>query len=163
ARRADQADPRRAAFSHSVLRGSRHGVRVRARAEELHRLSGRTSRGSSGRPPSAAPFGDREVGRRAARLAMIPAMTTREAVLAPEADPAEAGFDAVRLRRIDRHCDGYVDDGRLPGYLAVVARDGAIVHVASGGRRDLESGAPRAPATTRRLYPLTEPGTKGRG
>ena len=139
------------------LRGSRHGVRVRAPAEELHRLSGRTSRGSSGCPPSAAPFGDREVGRRAARLAMIPAMTTREAVLAPDADPAEAGFDAERLRRIDRHFDRYVDDGRLPGYLAVVARDGAIVHVASGGRRDLESGAPVEPDTIWRIYSMTKP------
>jgi len=36
---------------------------------------------------------------------MIPAMTTREAALAPEADPAELGFDAVRLPRIDRHFD----------------------------------------------------------
>ena len=51
---------------------------------------------------------------------MIPAMTTREAVLAPEADPAEAGFDAERLRRIDRHFDRYVDDGRLPGYLSLI-------------------------------------------
>jgi len=111
------------------------------------------------RPPSAAPFGDREVGRRAARLAMIPAMTTREAVLAPEADPAEAGFDAERLLRIDRHFDRYVDDGRLPGYLAVVARDGAIVHVASGGRRDLEAGAPVEPDTIWRIYSMTKPVT----
>ena len=88
---------------------------------------------------------------------MIPAMTTREAVLAPEADPAEAGFDAERLRRIDRHFDRYVDDGRLPGYLAVVARDGAIVHVASGGRRDLESGAPVEPDTIWRIYSMTKP------
>ena len=104
-----------AAFSHSALRGSRHGVRVRAPAEELHRLSGRTSRGSSGCPPSAAPFGDRGVGRRAARLAMIPAMTTREAVLAPRPIPPRPASTPERLRRIDRHFDRYVDDGRLPG------------------------------------------------
>src|SRR6476646_9470484 len=72
---------------------------------------------------------------------MIPAMTTREAALAPEADPAERGLDA----------------GRLPGYLAVVARDGAIVHVASGGRRDLESHAPVEPDTLWRIYSMTKP------
>ena len=84
-------------------------------------------------------------------------MTTREAVLAPEVDPAEAGLDPERLQRIDRHFARYVDDGRLPGYLAVVARDGAIVHVASGGRRDLESGAPVEPDTVWRIYSMTKP------
>jgi len=90
---------------------------------------------------------------------MIPAMTTRQADLVPEADPADLGLDAERLRRIDRHFDRYVDDGRLPGYLAVVARDGRIVHVASGGRRDLESGAPVEPDTLWRIYSMTKPVT----
>jgi hypothetical protein len=36
--------------------------------------------------------------------------------LVPEVDPAEAGFDAARLGRIDRHFQGYVDDGRLAGW-----------------------------------------------
>ena len=35
--------------------------------------------------------------------------------LKAEADPAEVGLDAERLRRIDRHFARYVDDGRLPG------------------------------------------------
>ena len=47
-----------------------------------------------------------------------------------EREPAEAGFDAQRLARIDRHFQRYVDDGKLPGFLAVVARDGEVVHVA---------------------------------
>ena len=34
--------------------------------------------------------------------------------LKAEADPAEVGLDAERLRRIDRHFARYVDDGRLP-------------------------------------------------
>ena len=41
-------------------------------------------------------------------------------------DPADAGFDTERLTRIDRHFARYVDDGRLPGWLIAVARDGAI-------------------------------------
>jgi CubicO group peptidase (beta-lactamase class C family) len=90
---------------------------------------------------------------------MIPSMTTREAVLAPEVDPEEAGFDAGRLRRIDRHFDRYVDDGRLPGYLAVVARGDRVVHVASSGRRDLESGAPVEADTLWRVYSMTKPVT----
>ena len=37
-----------------------------------------------------------------------------------EVDPAEVGFDARRLSRIDRHFARYVDDGLLPGWLAVL-------------------------------------------
>ena len=43
-----------------------------------------------------------------------------------DVDPAEAGFDADRLSRIDAHFDRYVEDGRLPGWLAVVSRHGRI-------------------------------------
>jgi CubicO group peptidase (beta-lactamase class C family) len=93
------------------------------------------------------------------RVAMIPAMTTRDYALAPEADPAELGLSAERLQRIDRHLDRYVDDGRLPGYLAVVAREGRIAHVAAGGHRDLESGAAVEPDTLWRIYSMTKPVT----
>src|SRR3954451_8284451 len=86
-------------------------------------------------------------------------MTAADTVLNPDTDPAELGFDAERLGRIDRHFDRYVDDGRLPGYLAVVARDGRIAHVASAGRRDLETGAPVELDTLWRIYSMTKPVT----
>jgi CubicO group peptidase (beta-lactamase class C family) len=86
-------------------------------------------------------------------------MTTQETALHPDADPAELGLDADRLRRIDRHFERYVEDGRLPGYLAVVARDGRIAHVASAGRRDLETGAPVELDTLWRIYSMTKPVT----
>src|SRR3954470_13868665 len=75
------------------------------------------------------------------------------------ADPAELGFDAGRLARLDRHFARYVDDGRLPGWLAVVARDGQVAHVASAGSRDLESGAPVEIDTLWRIYSMTKPVT----
>jgi CubicO group peptidase (beta-lactamase class C family) len=34
-----------------------------------------------------------------------------------EIAPEDAGFDARRLERLDRHFARYVDDGRLPGWL----------------------------------------------
>src|SRR3954452_14619960 len=86
-------------------------------------------------------------------------MTTADPVLARETDPAELGFDAARLERIDRHFARYVDDGRLPGYLAVVARDGRVAHVASAGKRDLETGAPVELDTLWRIYSMTKPVT----
>ncbi len=86
-------------------------------------------------------------------------MTTQDIALRPEAEPAELGLSAERLRRIDRHFDRYVDDGRLPGYLAVVTRRGRIAHVARSGRRDMESGAPVEPDTVWRIYSMTKPVT----
>src|SRR3954451_19465895 len=84
-------------------------------------------------------------------------MTTQETALRLDAEPAELGFDADRLRRIDRHFARYVDDGRLAGYLAVVAREGRIAHVASAGKRDLETGAPVELDTLWRIYSMTKP------
>jgi CubicO group peptidase (beta-lactamase class C family) len=86
-------------------------------------------------------------------------MTTADTVLRADADPAELGFDAERLERIDRHFARYVDDGRLPGYLAVVARGDRIAHIASAGKRDLESGAPVELDTLWRIYSMTKPVT----
>jgi CubicO group peptidase (beta-lactamase class C family) len=77
--------------------------------------------------------------------------------LAVEQDPAEAGFDPQRLERIDRHFARYVDDGRLPGWLAVIARDGRIVHVGRSGLRDVEAGLPVEPDTLWRIYSMTKP------
>jgi CubicO group peptidase (beta-lactamase class C family) len=74
-----------------------------------------------------------------------------------ELDPAEAGFDARRLERIDRHFERYVDDGRLAGWLAVVARHGRVVHVARAGLRDVEAGAPVELDTVWRIYSMTKP------
>jgi CubicO group peptidase (beta-lactamase class C family) len=79
------------------------------------------------------------------------------AELSAEVDPAAAGFSAERLRRIDRHFGRYVDDGRLPGWLAVVSRDGRIVHTASAGHRDVAEGAPVTPDTLWRIFSMTKP------
>ena len=76
-----------------------------------------------------------------------------------ELDPAAAGFDAQRLKRIDTHFARYVDDGRLPGWLAVISRHGRIVHVGSGGQRDIEAGLPVETDTLWRIYSMTKPVT----
>ncbi|MEV6825484.1 serine hydrolase domain-containing protein [Amycolatopsis sp. NPDC051102] len=74
-----------------------------------------------------------------------------------DVDPAEAGFDAARLSRIDAHFDRYVDSGRLPGWLAVVSRHGRIVHLGRGGHRDVEAGLPVEPDTLWRIFSMTKP------
>jgi CubicO group peptidase (beta-lactamase class C family) len=79
--------------------------------------------------------------------------------LEPEADPAEAGFDAKRLARIDRHFGRYVEDGRLPGWLLTISRDGRLVHVSTCGQRDMEAGLPVETGTLWRIFSMTKPVT----
>ena len=77
--------------------------------------------------------------------------------VAVEVDPAEVGMDADRLARIDRHFTRYVDDGRLSGWHAVVARRGRVVHSTTHGLRDEAEGLPVTADTRWRLYSMTKP------
>ena len=76
-----------------------------------------------------------------------------------EIDAREAGMDPARLERLDRHFRRYVDDGRLPGWLLLVARRRQIVHLATYGRRDVEADRPVEVDTLFRLYSMTKPVT----
>jgi CubicO group peptidase (beta-lactamase class C family) len=77
--------------------------------------------------------------------------------LQTEVDPAEVGFDAARLDRLDRHFARYVDDGKLAGWLITVARHGKLAHVSAHGQRDIEAGLPVEPDTLWRIYSMTKP------
>jgi CubicO group peptidase (beta-lactamase class C family) len=77
--------------------------------------------------------------------------------LKADVDPAEVGFDPARLDRIDRHFRRYVDDGRLPGWLITVSRQGRLAHVSGYGSRDLEAGLPVETDTLWRIYSMTKP------
>ena len=76
-----------------------------------------------------------------------------------EVQPEEVGFDAGRLARIDRHFARYVDDGRLPGWLLLVSRNGGIAHLSTYGRRDIEADLPVELDTRFRIYSMTKPVT----
>jgi len=76
-----------------------------------------------------------------------------------EVDPAEVGLDAERLQRIDTHFRHYVDDGRLPGWLITVSRNGRLAHVSRYGSRDIEAALPVEPDTLWRIYSMTKPVT----
>ncbi|MFH0515860.1 serine hydrolase domain-containing protein [Streptomyces sp. M41] len=81
------------------------------------------------------------------------------ALLRQEVEPGEAGLDAKALDRLDRHFDGYVDEGRLPGYLVALARGGRVAHLTTHGRRDLAAGLPVEADTLWRIYSMTKPVT----
>jgi CubicO group peptidase (beta-lactamase class C family) len=79
--------------------------------------------------------------------------------LTVEADPAEVGLDAERLRRIDTRFARYVDEGKLAGWLVTVGRHGKLAHVAAYGQRDMEAGLPVEAGTVWRIYSMTKPVT----
>jgi CubicO group peptidase (beta-lactamase class C family) len=74
-----------------------------------------------------------------------------------EVDAGEVGFDEIRLARIDRHFEAYVDDGRLPGWLLLVSRGGKLVHLAGYGNRDKENALPVETDTLWRIFSMTKP------
>jgi CubicO group peptidase (beta-lactamase class C family) len=74
-----------------------------------------------------------------------------------EVEPAEVGFDARRLARIEPHLARYVDDGRLAGWQVVVSRRGKRALSATYGQRDKEAGLPVEQDTLWRIYSMTKP------
>jgi CubicO group peptidase (beta-lactamase class C family) len=82
---------------------------------------------------------------------------SQAAVVTPTVDPAEVGFDASRLARLDKHFAGYVDKGKLAGWQLVVSRRGEVAHTAHYGKADLEAGDPVRPDTLWRIYSMTKP------
>jgi CubicO group peptidase (beta-lactamase class C family) len=76
-----------------------------------------------------------------------------------EVDPAEVGFAADRLRRLDDNFTRYTDDGLLKGWLLTVSRHGKLAYVARHGQRDAEAGLPVEPDTLWRIYSMTKPVT----
>ena len=75
----------------------------------------------------------------------------------PMAVPEEVGISAERLERIRPVMQNYVDDGRIPGFLTVVARRGKIVHFETIGMRDIENNKPIEADTIFRIHSMSKP------
>lgn len=71
--------------------------------------------------------------------------------------PESVGLSADRLSRIAAHFDRYVDEGKIPGYLALVARRGKAVYLHGYGQRDVDAGAPVEEGAIFRIYSMTKP------
>ena len=76
----------------------------------------------------------------------------------PETDaPENFGFDPARLDRIRSWMQGYVDAGKLPGVLTLIARRGTVVYCDCLGLRDVERGVSWSRDTLVRFYSMTKP------
>jgi CubicO group peptidase (beta-lactamase class C family) len=81
----------------------------------------------------------------------------RAAVLSPTVEAAEAGFDPVRLERIDAVLRDHVDSGRIPCSQFVLTRGDEVVHYHRYGFADREAGAPLRDDSIFRIYSMTKP------
>lgn len=69
-----------------------------------------------------------------------------------------AGMSTARLARIDEHLRrNYIDSGKIPGALTLVARRGEIAHFSPVGEMDAERGKAMAEDTIFRIYSMSKP------
>jgi CubicO group peptidase (beta-lactamase class C family) len=71
--------------------------------------------------------------------------------------PESVGFSSERLKRVDQVMQKYVDQGKLPGVLSLVARRGQVAHLSKVGWMDVEAQKPIAFDTLFRIYSMTKP------
>lgn len=84
----------------------------------------------------------------------LPAAIAKEL---PTSTPEKAGLSSERLAHMDKVVHGWVDAGRTPGTIVIVARHGKIVHTDVYGPADVASGRKMRPDDLFRLYSMTKP------
>jgi CubicO group peptidase (beta-lactamase class C family) len=90
----------------------------------------------------------------AAALLAMPALA---AELQQVAHPEEAGFATDRLQRLTDAFQGYVDRGRLPGAVVLIARADKVAYLRAFGWQDREQHIPMRPDSIFRIASMTKP------
>lgn len=75
----------------------------------------------------------------------------------PATSPEQAGLAAERLARLDHFIMQAVEEDRVPGAVALIARDGRIAHHQAYGLSDPDSGRAMQPDDLFRIYSMTKP------
>ena len=75
----------------------------------------------------------------------------------PRAVPEDVGMSTSRLERITPVMQGWVDDGKIPCALTMIAREGRLVHFEKFGTQDVASTKPVGFDTIFRIYSMTKP------
>ena len=86
-------------------------------------------------------------------LIAAPLFAQVPAVVAPE----QVGFSKQRLARIRPQLEKYVEDNRLAGGSALIARHGKVIYFETFGVMDKESGKPMTQDAIFRIYSMTKP------
>ncbi|MCG9129354.1 beta-lactamase family protein [Candidatus Poribacteria bacterium] len=75
----------------------------------------------------------------------------------PRAVPEDMGMSTARLARIKPVMQQWVDNGKIPGALTMIAREGKLVHFEKVGNQDIASEKPIEFDTIFRIYSMTKP------
>ncbi len=71
--------------------------------------------------------------------------------------PENVGMSTARLERVSRWAQRYVDEGKLSGILAMIARKDKVCYSQTFGHRDRENGLAMEHDTLLRIYSMTKP------
>ncbi len=74
-----------------------------------------------------------------------------------QAKPEDVGVSSERLARVNAWARRWVDDGKLPCMVTMLARHGKIVHFDAYGMADVKRETRVAPDTIFRFYSMTKP------
>ena len=75
----------------------------------------------------------------------------------PRAVPEDVGMSTSRLECITPVMQGWVDNGKIPCALTMIAREGRLVHLEKFGTQDVASAKPVGFDTIFRIYSMTKP------
>ena len=75
----------------------------------------------------------------------------------PTADPGDLGFIPERLARLGPAMQRYVDEGKVPNLVTLVARHGRVAHFEARGALDIDSPQPAQRDSIFRLYSNSKP------
>lgn len=73
-------------------------------------------------------------------------------------EPESVGMSSSQLQRVSKHLrERYVEPGKIPGSLTLVARHGQVCYLQAEGQMDIERDKPMAEDTLFRIYSMTKP------
>jgi CubicO group peptidase (beta-lactamase class C family) len=75
----------------------------------------------------------------------------------PVTSPEEAGLEPERLELLNKTMQGYVDDGKVPNMVTLIARGGKIGHCEVHGYLDIDARKPAGKDAILRLYSNSKP------
>jgi CubicO group peptidase (beta-lactamase class C family) len=90
-------------------------------------------------------------------LAALVSPAPSEAQRLPMATPESVGMSSERLDRLDAALQRYIDGDMVAGTVALVARDGKVVHLKAQGHRYLEGNEPMGTDAIFVIMSMTKP------
>jgi len=71
--------------------------------------------------------------------------------------PERVGLSGARLVKVDLLTQQYIDEGKLPGTVTMVARRGELAHFECHGKMDIEADKDVHEDTIFRIYSMSKP------